>query len=538
MTIGYHSGDLYQNASATARFSYYGVTGTPTVKLDGDFAVVGGTTYGTMYPIYQRYFNQHKSVPSPFDIDLECSYDSTSRQGRLDIKVKNTTSSAVSGQLQVALCENHLYYVWYSLDSVHHVERAMLPSASGEAITVPANDSIVKSREFTMDPAWVARNCEMVVFVQNNSSKAMYQGARIGVYQVPALVYRGYEEAFPRPGGDANLTVGLRNIGSGDASDVSAVLSTTDPYVSVTSGSANFGSIAIGADVYSQAPFAIRAAGNCPDGHVATMNLAITAANGYATVTSFPMHVTNNVGFLDDIEQGENGWTHSGTRDNWHQTTHRSQSPSHAWYCGNEGAWRYSDQTDMRLVSPWFTVGDSATLQFDHWFATEVDYDYVYVDVNNGSPFWWTMAIFNGSSGSWQHQTYPLDQFAGQTLRCRWRFLSDYNTNDEGWYVDNVSVTPYSTAVAEPGPLPRGAKVAARTMVTDQVELTYSVPAGRTADLAIYDAGGRLVACPGTKLSGVGTTTWNPGQDTRAGTYFVRLDGAGTVSVEKFVIAR
>ncbi len=538
MTIGYHSGDLYQNASATARFSFYGVTGTPTVKLDGDFGVVGGLTNGTMYPIYRRYFDQHKSVPSPLDIDLECTYDSTTRQGRLDIKVKNTTSSAVSGQLQVALCESHLYYVWYGLDSVHHVERAMLPSASGEAITVPANDSISRTRDYTVDPSWVARNCELVVFVQNNASKAMYQGARIGVYQEPALAYRGYQEAFPRPGGSANLTVGLRNIGSGTAQDVAAVLTTADPYVSVTNGNANFGSINIGADVYGQTPFVVNVASNCPDGHVATMNLAVTAANGYSASLSFPLQATANVGFTDDMESGDNGWTHSGTGDNWHQTTHRSQSPTHAWYCGNEGTWRYSDQTDMRLVSPWFTVGDSATLEFDHWYATEVDYDYMYVDVNNGSRFWWTLAVYNGSSGSWQRQTYPLGQYAGQTLRCRWRFVSDYNTNDEGWYVDNVSVTPYTTGVEEPGAGLRGAKVAARTLAKDRVELAYSVPAGRTADLTIYDADGRLVARPGSRLEGAGTATWSPGREVGSGTYFVRLTGAGANPVVKFVVVR
>ena len=157
VTIAYHSGDAYANTAAAARYSYYGVSGTPYVELDGDHQVVGGITNGPMYPVYRAYFDQRKIVPSPLDIGLSCTYDSATRQGRLDIKLKNTTGSAVSGQLQVALCESHIHYVWYGLDSLHHVERNMLPDANGEAVTVPANDSIARTRDFAVDAAWVAR---------------------------------------------------------------------------------------------------------------------------------------------------------------------------------------------------------------------------------------------------------------------------------------------------------------------------------------------------------------------------------------------
>jgi len=285
------------------------------VVLDGDSEVVGGMSNGNMYPAYRTYFDTHKSVPSPLDIGLTCTYDSTTRQGSLEIKLKNTTASDVPGQLQVALCENHISYHWGNLDSLQHVERNMLPDASGETVIVPANDSITKNRDFSVDAAWVARNCELVVFVQNNARKSIYQGAHIGLYQVPVLEYRGYQSAFPEPGGDADLVVGLRNLGSGDAATVSATLSTSDPYVTVTTPTADFGSIAVGQDVYSLSPFAIHVDAGCPNDHLATMDLAVTGAGGYATSLSFPLNVSTNRGFADDVENGVNGWTHSGILD-------------------------------------------------------------------------------------------------------------------------------------------------------------------------------------------------------------------------------
>ena len=535
MTIAYHQGDNYANTPASDRFTFYGVGGTPTVNLDGDSGIVGGEATGNMYPAYRAYFDAHKSVPSPLDIGLFCSYDSTTRQGRLEIRLKNTTSTAVSGQLQVALCENHIYYHWGNLDSLHHVERNMLPNASGEAVTVPANDSITAIRDFTVDPAWVARNCELIVFVQNNSSKIMYQGARVGVYQVPALEYLGYQSAFPEPGGDANLTIGLRNLGSGDASTVTATLSTSDPYVTVTTPNADFGGIAVGQDAYSTTPFAVHVDAACPNDHLATMDLAVTGEGGYATSLSFPLNVSTNRGLSDNFESGVNGWTHSGILDGWHQTTHRSQSPSHSWYPGVENSWQYTNENDTRLVTPYFTSGDSAQLSFDHWYNLELNYDYAMPEVNNGSKFWVPLANYTGASSNWQHVTLPLAAWSGQTLRCGFRFISDPGTVAEGWYVDNFLCGPLVTGVAEPKSSPLRQSLAGANPARNRASISYAVPPGRTGTLVVYGANGRCTRTLADKLTGNGRLSWNLAQ-VEAGTYFCRLvSEAGSTSAKVVV---
>lgn len=540
VTISYHSGDNYANTPASARFTFYSVGGTPNVTMDGDSAIVGGTAAGNMYAPYRAYFDTRKSVASPLDIGLECSYDSTTRQGRLEIKLKNTTAGAVSGQLQVALCENHIYYVWGNLDSLHHVERNMLPDASGEAVTVPANDSITTTRAFTVDAAWVARNCELVVFVQNNSSKEIYQGARIGVYQVPALEYHGYQSAFPEPGADVHLTVGLVNCGSGTADAVGATLSTSDPEITVTTPNATFGSITVGEYVYSLTPFVIHVSNAHPNHSMATMNLAVTGAGGYATDLSFPLYVSTNRGFSDDMENGANGWTHSGLLDNWHQSAHRNQSPSNSWYCGTEGSWVYTNDNDARLLTPWFTAGDSAQLSFDHWYDLEVEYDFCMPEINNGSKFWWPLANYNGASSNWEHETFSLAAWSGQSVRVAFRFISDPGTVKEGWYVDNFLCEPYQTGVAEPKAVPVRQSVAVSNPARNRAEISYAIPAGRTGTLAVYDVNGRRTKTLSDKLTGSGRLAWNltdaTGRKVEAGTYFCRLASeAGSLTAKVIV---
>lgn len=539
MTVCYHSGDAFQNTAAAARFSFYGVSGTPYVELDGDSEVVGGITNGTMYPVYRQYFDTRKNVPSPLEISLACTYDSSTRLGHLDIKLRNTTGTDVSEQLQVALCESHIYYVWYGLDSLQSVERNMLPDANGEAVTVPANDSITRTRDFAVDTAWVARNCNLVVFVQNNSTRAMYQGASIGVYQVPTLEYHGYQSAYAEPGADVNLRVGLVNRGTGAADSVSAVLSTSDPNIAVTSPNAQFGSVALGQGVYSMTPFVVHVDSTHPNHSLATMDLAVSGAKGYADTASFPLLVTTDRGFSDDMERGDNGWTHSGTSDHWHRSTHRSQSPSNSWYCGVENSWAYTNENDARLVTPWFVSGDSARLSFDQWYDVEQDCDFGMVEINNGSNSWIPLATYTGADTNWGHVSLPLAQWSGQTIRLRFRFLSDYSATAEGWYLDNLLFEPYQAGVAEhlPGAQVRTAKLEVRSPAFRTAAVSYALPVGECARLAVYDANGRLVSEIAGRLTGSGRVMWNLG-GVEAGTYFVRLSDAKSSNVAKVVVAK
>ncbi|GEM_PF-661946 len=543
VVVGYHAStsDPFYTSTASQRKSYYGVSGYPTAVLDGSHSVVGGMHIGTMYPVYRQYYDYRVLVESPLEIGLSVTYDTTSRQGQLTINLKNTSTSVVSGQLQVALCESHIYYPWQGLDSLHDVERTMLPNASGEAVTVPAGDSLMKTRDFTIAAGWVAKHCNFIVFVQNNSSKEVFQGACAAVIPEPALEFVGYQTAFPMPGSTTDLTVGLRNIGSENAAGASAVLSTSDPHITVTSANASFNAIAVGRDGYATSPFTIEVADSCPDPHLATMNLEITLADGDYENVNFPLNVTTNTGFADSMEQGVNGWTHGGTCDNWHQTEHQSNSPSHSWYCGLEGSWQYTNENDARLITPYFTVGTATAMNFQHYYRTEDACDFCMVAINNGSPFWWQLASYTGNSSGWQQEDFDLADFSGQTVRLRFRFISDYNTTNEGWYIDDFWCSP-TVGIEEGSVAIRRSIAATCNPVRTVAEVSYQIPVGKTGDIAVYDAGGRLVQYLGRNLEGKGRVKWNltdaNGNAVRTGTYFARLvtDHSGTVT--KIVITR
>ena len=540
--IAYHasnSGDPYYTAEAADRLSYYGITGYPTVVLDGSNKIVGGLHTGTMYPTYLNYFRTRMGVSSPLTIALSITYDTTARTGTLTIKVNNTSSSSVSGQLQTVLTESHIYFPWQGMDSLHYVERAMLPNSSGEAVTIAAGDSLTKTRDFTVTSSWVARNCDFVVFVQDNSSKEMYQGARIAIIDVPELMYYGYQSANPVPNSDVNLTVGLRNTGTGGAQSVSATLSTADSYVTVTTPNANFANVPTAAVGYSSTPFHIHVAGNCPNPHLATMNLQVNATGAPTANLSFPLNVTTNYGFSDNMEHGIGQWTHSGIRDNWHQTTLNSYSPTTSWYCGVDANQQYTNENDARLMTPFFTIGSDTTLKFYVYY--EMGSDIGYVEIGNGSGLWWPLINYFGSSSGWYQENIGLGAYRGQTVRLRYRFISDYSGTAEGWYIDNLEAGAAIGVKEERGLV--GWRVApSGSPVRTSARVSYQVPTGATGSLSVYDVNGRLVQRLGRNLTGSGCASWNltdvGGRAVRAGTYFVRLVSNDGGAVSKLVVTR
>jgi hypothetical protein len=488
-----------------------------------------------MYPAYRAYFDAHKAEPTDITIGLAPTYDSASRTGTLTVTVRNAGSAALAATLQCVVTEN-VYYPWGGGDSVHAVERAMLPSAAGEAINVPANDSVTLVRNFTLEAGWNAGKCNLVAFVQN-SSKVILQGALAGVQPRPSLGFLVAPGTFARPGENVDFTPILRNVGTAAGQGITGYLSTTDPYVTVTQPSASWPTIGVARDEISSSAFGLALDPATPGGHVASLRLALTGTDSYVDTLQLPLCISPGTGFEDDIEGGTNGWTVSGLNSQWTRVTSRSHSPTYCWATTASG--QYPNMTDMYLISPFFNIDSSAQLSFWHQYAVEPDYDYCMVELNGGGPFWQPVASYTGTLSSWTQQTFSLGRHPGATIRVRFRFISDSSVQGLGWFVDDVLVDPFVADVTDQQ-LPAVARVAAvTTPVRTRAQIGYSVPAGQTASLSVYDASGRIVATLGERLAGNGTASWDltgsAGARVPAGRYFARLSGV-TATVAKLVV--
>lgn len=491
---------------------------------------------GTMYPIYRRWITQRLAVPSPLTIDMTCTYDTVSNNGTATASITNTSTGTVSGTLQFAVVENNIPYSWYGLTTVEHVCRDMLPDASGEAVSIPAGGSIVRTRNFTINPGWNEQNCKIVAFVQG-STKEIYQAGEIGItgrvnmdyYGLTFTETSGNGNRFAQPGEAIRAYVMGKNCNDGVYTG-GADISTSDPYVTITSATPQMVSIGAG-EVDTVIAFDFTIDSTCPTPRNTKFNLNFGTPNDTNTINFI---VTNQPGFVDDIESGQGDWTHSGGIDNWHITAHKSHSPSHSWYCGVENIWQYTNLNDASLVSPYFVVTPDSMLRFYHQYATELNYDYAYCEIDNNCGWWQILGIYNGTQSSWIQASYPLADYSGQTVRLRFRFVSDQGVVAEGWYIDDVTV-PIPVGVDENKAASAQQKF---TILPNPFKGSLKIRYNRSssAKVKIFDVNGRLVRA----FDKASTVIWNgtdeKGNRLPAGIYFVTLSDGIKNFIQKAIM--
>jgi hypothetical protein len=362
----------------------------------------------------------------------------------------------------------------------------------------------------------------------------------------------GNNNGVPEPGETVALLAYLRNGGWGAARGVTALLSSGDPYLSISDSSAAVGDIEAGKDGWAR--FELTVDGACPAVWFPWLKIHVTTSESQSYEDSL-IFVIGSPGLGDDVESGVGDWTYEGL---WHITDHRSHSSSHSWYCGHEGAWQYDDQMDASLTGPGFVVGPSAYLSFWHWYDMPIyGSDGLYIEIDCGSG--WELLDFKGCGGAldsllpgrmWFSEWYDLSSYpVGDSARVRFRFHSDASDVGEGWYIDDINVGAECTGVDEgfrkrvgPGP---ARLYANRPNPFVSVTTIYAFsPWDSQVSLEIFDIAGRFVARLPMINNGSGqlATTWDgsasDGRACPAGTYFFRLNPQlGTVS-KKMILLR
>ncbi|MEM7397268.1 MAG: hypothetical protein AAF492_33530, partial [Verrucomicrobiota bacterium] len=155
-----------------------------------------------------------------------------------------------------------------------------------------AAGATLESIDFDFD---VAANCPPGRIVAFNltitSDEGTWTGGltmMIGV-SLPSITYEGHRidddaaggsngdgDGVPEPGESIEMPMTLSNSGPGDAHNVTATVTTTDPYITITDGSVSWGTLVAGTTVEG-IDFDFDVAANTPPGHIAAFSLTINS---------------------------------------------------------------------------------------------------------------------------------------------------------------------------------------------------------------------------------------------------------------------
>ncbi|MBM6383820.1 MAG: S8 family serine peptidase [Paenibacillus sp.] len=158
--------------------------------------------------------------------------------------------------------------------------------------------------------------------------------------------------------------------------------------------------------------------------------------------------------YVDQFDgSDDNGWTHSGTKDEWERGVPvngpaSAVSPPNVWATDLDST--YENGSNYSLVSPVVDLTDTndATLTFNHWYEIEGGYDFGYVEASSdGGSTWSELGKFshNSNGKQWTPVFYDLSSLTGNEVQFRFRLTSDSSVVKTGWYIDDfriLSITP------------------------------------------------------------------------------------------------
>ena len=256
----------------------------------------------------------------------------------------------------------------------------------------------------------------------------------------------GNNNGIPEPGEGLDVQLIVKNTGNTQSHNTTLRVSSTGPDVVIPNCVWNIGDVPARHcdDVYFDAYISP----SCLLPVFPELELTFTDSLGFTNLDSFVLTV-GETGFSDNMEQGDDKWTHWGTDDLWHLTNRKAFSGNYSWYCGMDDSLHYPDNVQEVLESITFPIGTSPTLSFWCWYEfTNYGVDGVYVEVFNGAE--WITLDFIGSGGAlpvlttkndWLEYEYDLSFIpAGTEIQLRFGFVSDDEDFAEGVYVDDVSV--------------------------------------------------------------------------------------------------
>jgi hypothetical protein len=166
--LTYYPGSPYGFAEGMARISWYGMSGTPNVMIDGVRNHVGGAPTGSMFATYHPSFLTRQATASP--LEMQAGYSI--------IGDEVTISANITVDLPVTTSNNQVHFI-IARDGLHgqsNMAQAMLTSEPFTLTQVGEGTSV--ERVFNIDPEWNDEDLRIIVLVQSQSSKEVLQATR------------------------------------------------------------------------------------------------------------------------------------------------------------------------------------------------------------------------------------------------------------------------------------------------------------------------------------------------------------------------
>jgi hypothetical protein len=363
-------------------------------------------------------------------------------------------------------------------------------------------------------------------------------------------------------GEEIELSLTILNNGPETLNGVQAVLHSLSPMITVTDSVEDYGSISPGSTANCYDDFGLLASSSAPEDTTYPMLLELTADGGFTQI--IPFDIPLGCGASLDMESSDESWNfgpvEEGWNNDWHVSSSRNHTPggSQSLKCGDTESGDYSNHLYCYAESPWFNAPKGATLHFWDWIDAQLSlnscsfaldggivqigqYDtWINVEPVTGYPY----TIASGTTGpfpdgfgvlsgysSWDNKVVLIPDSLAGPLKVRFLFGSDDAGNREGWYIDDLHVTPdpaTDPSLSVDEMIMDNSLIVTPNPFTASVEFVSTVTRSGNG-ICVFDLSGRVVRRLGVQDERNGTFIWD-GRDTDGsevpdGVYFAAIEG-------------
>ncbi|MBN1297145.1 hypothetical protein JXA80_10225 [bacterium] len=276
------------------------------------------------------------------------------------------------------------------------------------------------------------------------------------------------------PGETAYLNMAIWAPGA-PVSGITGILSTTDPYITITDNSAAWVDLPSGGGAYCPANrFRVTAAAGTPEYHQAYLTVTFscdqTLCDPEDTTFVRVFSINYMCPFWEQNFNADPGWeitsyptsgSPPGPYNNW-EFGEPQVGPDGAYtglYVYGTGlAGNYDNNWTLCLTSPPIDCSNvtEVALKFAQYYEVENSYDHARVRIRSDGGSWVTILDEDGSSGGWQWRELDISAWADDEPQVELRFdvRADSSISQAGHYIDDVWICGLAEGAGQVQPTP------------------------------------------------------------------------------------
>ncbi|MFZ0390564.1 MAG: M14 family zinc carboxypeptidase, partial [Calditrichia bacterium] len=283
-------------------------------------------------------------------------------------------------------------------------------------------------------------------------------GANPQVYDYQVRAYG--QNNFPDPGETVEVLPAVTNYGLQPSGSFSLQLLPRESHVQLLNGLADFPGLNTFDSLQATVPWKFQINYNTPVGTSLHFDVHFYENGTLFKTDSLVMTVgTPVISFQDLASNGMANWAVGGSGIQWGTTALQSHTPGRSFTDSPTG--NYSDNCNTWMRSQPIDLTNLSSPVLDFWTKWNIesgwDFGFVEISTNNGAT--WTHLVgqymssgsgsgvqsaglhgYDGSQSSWVEEKIDLSAYAGNTVLLRFRLASDGAVNEDGWFVDDVTI--------------------------------------------------------------------------------------------------